>query len=134
LTARGPQLVFSRADLDRWLAGRSARRRRQDAPGARQARRADAETTLLSASRQMQASLASMHAAIERVAAELAWQNRQLAIIEAALGQLSALARAGTEPILRDATTFTAPAAMARPWDLFAEDEDSRGAAGEETA
>src|SRR5579872_4187161 len=26
LTARGPQLVFSRADLERWIAGRKARR------------------------------------------------------------------------------------------------------------
>jgi CheY-like chemotaxis protein len=89
MTAHGPQLVFLRADLERWMAQRKRSPRGRKAAATAPA--ASVQTVLLGTVRRLLDEASSLHAAVETLAARLEQQDSQLANARGALDRLAAL-------------------------------------------
>jgi hypothetical protein len=86
LTARGPQLVFTRGDLERWRAQYTTRRRQGEAAPEPAA----AHAALLDALWRLEHTLAQSQAGLVDLSAQLAQQQDELVGVRAAIGSLAA--------------------------------------------
>jgi predicted DNA-binding transcriptional regulator AlpA len=88
MVARGPQLVFTRAELDQWLARRKQPRRRAGASPAPTP--TVVPGTLLDTIRQLQAAVTTSQAAMAALAEQLAQHNDSAIGVKEALDSLAA--------------------------------------------
>lgn len=91
MSPRGPQLVFTPAEVDAWIGERTGRRRTRQQPGQGCGGAATADWSRLSEQvAQLQALLAQSCAAITALSAQVVAQHDELAEVRSAVGTLTA--------------------------------------------